>query len=514
MSHQGTSGGFLSGGRPPFFRYVMRLYAGDAMFRGVIDFAAIGAVVLLFMHPPSLGWLWSWLTPPVASTPKLTAPAPPHASPPAQSGAASSPPAAIPSTPPASAGAPPASPPAVAAGTPGSGGAAAVSASIAMPVVDEVGRPSLMNRFLIAIDEDALQSSAPEDRERLAKAALAHRARRHGDMLDHLAGASSNDPSVAFMRGVAALYQRTDATRYARALAQFRAAVAGGHLQAGTMLGVLLAAGPSHVPKEVETGKRLIEAAAAKGDRMAQRAAGIGYLGGEFGVLDPFRAAGFFKSAAAAGDPPAMVTYAHLLSSGSGVEKDEAAAEALLERAARAGLTVAQTTLGSWIVERYKAGVIGDPGEGVRWLEQAFRQGFSMTALVRLALFHGDVARAAPWKDRAKALELLNLGAPFADARIHYAYATAFHYGHATAKDLPKAYLHYELARQLSAKAAEARLKTLDELISPTEKSAASRRRGCAAASSSPIPTRSSFSIRTCRSRRRRGPRPRPNSEL
>jgi TPR repeat protein len=472
MTEPGTS--LLSGGRrPPFFRYVVRLYSSDAVFRGVVDFAAIGAVVLLFLHPPSKEWFRGWLTPQVASTPKPAAPAQPST--PAQPTAPAQPSTSAKTAPgsssPAPAGAPPTSSPTTAPAQTGAG-SASVSARIAMPAPDEVGRPRLLTRFLIEIDENAFRSSEPEDRQRLIKAAQAHRALRFVEMPDHLAGARSDDPNIAFMRGLAAIYQR-DAARYSRAISQLRAAAAGGHLQASTILGVLLVADPSGKDKDVEAGKQLIEAAAARGDPMAQRAAGIGYMAGEFGLLDPFKAAGFLKSATAAGDLPAMLHYARMQFTGAGVDKDEAAAEELVERAARAGLTIAQLTLGAWILDRYKAGVLGDPSEGVRWLERAYQQGFSMTALVRLAIFYGDEGRGA-WRDRSKALELFSLGLPFADTRPQFGYATALHFGYEIAKDPVKAYTYYELARQLgdTVRAPE-RLKRLEDLLSPAEKSAA-----------------------------------------
>ena len=251
-----------------------------------------------------------------------------------------------------------------------------------------------------------------------------------------------------------------DSDRYVRAADRLRVAVGAGHVQASTLLGVLLVSGPQGVDKDIEAGKRLIEAAAAKGDAMAQRAAGIGYLDGEFGVLNPGRAAGYFKSAVAAGDLPAMMHYAHMLFTGAGAEKDEAAAEDLVERAAGAGLTVAQETLGNWILERYKAGVTGDPSEGVRWLERAYQQGFSIAALTRLAVFFGDEGRGPKWSDRAKSLELFTQGAAFADLRSQFGYATAVQFGYVPPKDLVKAYAHYELARQLGSTGAEGRLKT------------------------------------------------------
>src|SRR5580700_7429333 len=126
---------------------------------------------------------------------------------------------------------------------------------------------------------------------------------------------------------------------------------------------------------------------------MALRAAGIGYLNGEFGVLDPIRGVVLIKRAAEAGDPPAMLYFAYLLSTGTGVEKNAAMAEDYARRAAAAGLTAAQETLGAWFLDRYKSGFVADPSEGVRWLKQAYELGFSTNALVRLGVFYADEGR-------------------------------------------------------------------------------------------------------------------------
>jgi TPR repeat protein len=463
MSEPAPSNAFLSGGRrPPFFRYVLHLYSSDQVFRGIADFALIGAVVLLFMHPPSGEW-FRRTKPDAAPTAKPvqqqptaqstpTKPPPPTSASTARNAAPSVPGAQSPVPPPA----------------PAPGGTA--SGRVPMPAVAEIGHPRLLFRFLVDVDENAFRSSAPRERQQLSKAAQAHRAWRYSQMLDDLAGLRLDDPNVAFMQGVAALHQN-DSDRYSRGAERFRVAAGAG--QASTLLGVLLVSGPQGVDKDIEAGKRLIEAAAAKGDSMAQRAAGIGYLDGEFGVLNPGRAAGYFKSAVAAGDLPAMMHYAHMLFTGAGVEKDEAAAEDLVERAARAGLTVGQETLGRWILERYKAGVAGDPSDGVYWLERAYQQGFAITALTRLALFYGYEGRGSKWSDRSKSLELFTQAVAFADMQAQYGYATAFHFGYATPKDVVKAYTHYELARQLGSTNAEGRLKTLDDMLSPSEKSGA-----------------------------------------
>src|SRR5262249_19471348 len=45
---------FISGGRPPVLRFAWRLYQSDDAFRGLVDFAIVGSVVLLFLDPWAL----------------------------------------------------------------------------------------------------------------------------------------------------------------------------------------------------------------------------------------------------------------------------------------------------------------------------------------------------------------------------------------------------------------------------------------------------------------------------
>ena len=467
MNDRTKGAGFLSDRRPPFVRFAVSLYTGDQVFRGLVDFAVVGGIVLLFMHPPPAEWFHaSRLAGIFASAPSAPATAP--------RSAAISPQAvhsqATPSTmaePKPHAAAPPAASDSTAAQR------RSASTGIDMPAVDDVRRPRVNYRLLVAIDETAFKSSAPADQARLAKAAWAFRAMRYTELVDSLVGSDPTDPNIVFMRGLAATYQ-ADTDHFRRAVEQFRAAAAGGHVQAGTMAGIVLVSGVQGVAKDVAEGKRMIEAAAARGDAMAQRAAGIGYLGGEFGVLDPFKGAALIKSAAEAGDPLAMLHHAYLLSTGAVGDKNEKAAEDIVLRTAEAGLTAAQETLGMWIIERYKAGLISDPSEGMRWLERAYQRGLSIVALNRLALFYLEDGRAPPWKDAEKAFSLFATCVPFSYFNCHFGYATCLHFGRGTAKDLGKAYVHYELARQLGeARSAAARLKTLDQLLAPTEKDAA-----------------------------------------
>ena len=279
----------------------------------------------------------------------------------------------------------------------------------------------LSQQFLIEIDEAAFRSSTPDDQQHLKKAAGDYRAARFDDMIDDLTDASSSDANVLFLRALGVL-RETGSNRFSAAHGLLQAAVSGGQRQAAIVLGILLVTAPQGVDKDLQQGKNLIETAAAAGDHMAQRAAGIGNIDGEFGSLDPTRGVAWIRRAAEAGDAPAMLHYGFLLSIGSGVEKNPALAEDYVRRAATAGLTAAQETLGAWIVERYKSGLVADPSEGLRWLEQAYELGYSTYALVRLGLFYDEDGRGA-WRDRDKAFSLITLCIGYANSSCQFVYA-------------------------------------------------------------------------------------------
>ena len=88
---------------------------------------------------------------------------------------------------------------------------------------------------------------------------------------------------------------------------------------------------------------------------------------------------------------------------------DQTAAADLLRRSAFAGLTVAQITLASWLLEEFKRKLIEDPREGIEWLEKAYKNGNSLPALQKLLIFYADSATPAPWGDRGKLPELVRL---------------------------------------------------------------------------------------------------------
>src|ERR1044072_3313054 len=147
MSGYSTGAGLLSDRRPPFWRFAVSLYAANQVFRGLFDFAAIGGIVLLFMHPPSAYWLHiphlgsasapppsTGSSPPPVPTSTVPQPAPSAATPDAKLVATSTrAPASGPSR-----TDPPAEQP-----RPG-----AASTGIAMPAIEDVRRPRMWARFL------------------------------------------------------------------------------------------------------------------------------------------------------------------------------------------------------------------------------------------------------------------------------------------------------------------------------------------------------------------------------
>jgi TPR repeat protein len=341
-----------------------------------------------------------------------------------------------------------------------------------MPLVDEVKRPRVMAGSLLEFDEREFASSLPEDRQRLTKALAAFYAKRFDDMLDSLVGASSADPNVNYMRAVGVVWQSTETERYRIAQELLRAAASAGHQRAATLIGIALVTGLPGVSKSVEEGRELIEAAAARGDRIAQRSAGIGYLNGEFVTIDTAKGVAFLKQAVEAGDTSAMLHYAYLLSTGTGVEKNESLAEQYVKRAADAGLTAAQETLGLWIIERYKAGLIQDPSEGVRRLETAYKSGHSIYALYQLSLFYMTGGRGT-WKSPEKAVALLNLCMPYAHSGCQFTYGYCLRLGLGMRKDVAKAYARYEVARLLGAQNAPKALDAMKSIVTDDEKTAA-----------------------------------------
>jgi formylglycine-generating enzyme required for sulfatase activity/TPR repeat protein len=436
--------GTASANRPSFLRYLTFLYRSDATFRGVADFTLVGTIVLLFLYfAPSR-------EPPASSTSQKP---PPTAN-------AVQKPASATATSPSSSVAKPTSP-----------GATVVPTGVAIQFSDEVTNPSLANFAVVDIDETVFKNSAPADRPRLAAAAREFRSEQFAEITKALADANAADANVAFMRALAFVNLTGDAAKPAEPL--LRAASDAGQHQASILLGRMLIRPPNGVNKDVAEGRRRIETAASAGDRLAQRLAGIAYLTNDFGGVNPTKARELFRTSAQAGDAPAMLFYAFTLGMALGGPADQPAAADLLRRSAADGLTIAQQTLGNWLMDEFKRQVIEDPREGIEWLERASKQGQSVRALQRLAQFYADPTTPAPWRDKSKGYELARLCSGLRDGWCHAENGWIFNFGVGTNRDLVKAFAHYQVAVGLGFADAARSLQGLDGQLKPDEESRA-----------------------------------------
>lgn len=427
--------------RRPLLRTFVSLYRSEFAFQGMVDFAAIGAAVLLFLHPPAQMRSWLGLVGGGSggggAGSQQQAAVTPQPSQGAQSrlqGGSSSSTQSQPQTqtqPQAPAQSQPATPPAK---------------PIAFP--QEISKPSLAHVMLVEISENAFRTSSAADQQRLLAARTAHRSGRQAEILNLLKDADGHDPNVAFMRSIGYL-SRGDEESHKAGEAALRAAVAQNHSLAKLLLGRVLITAPKGITKDVEEGQKLIEAVAATGDAQAERVAGIAYISAEFGSFQPDRAAALFKKAAEAGDPQAMFHYARLMEEGIGVPANHAAAVDFLGRAAASGLTTAQYALGYWLIDRYAAKASDDPSEGAAWLEKAMDKGFSLLALNKLQNVYGWSGRAPPWNDKSKFFALAQKCSGIAETYCQNSVSLAHEFGWGTGTDLVRAYVHKLMARDL-----------------------------------------------------------------
>jgi formylglycine-generating enzyme required for sulfatase activity/TPR repeat protein len=452
--------GTASANRPSFLRYLVFLYRSDATFRGVVDFTLVGTIVLLFLYfapsrePPGGGTAQK--PPPAASTAQKSSP-----------DASQSPPAAKSATPSAT--------------------AAVVPTGVSIQFPDAVTSPSLANFTVVDIDETVFKSSPAADRPRLAAAARDFRSEQFAEITKALADANAADANVAFMRAMAFANLPGDAAKPAEPL--LRAASDAGQRQASILLGRMLIRPPNGVNQDVAEGRRLIEAAASAGDRLAQRLAGMAYLTNSFGGVNPTKAQELFRTSAQSGDAPAMLFNAFMRGMALGGPADQPAAADLLRRSAAAGLTIAQQTLGNWLLDEFKRKAIDDPREGIEWLEKAYRIGQSIQALGSLIAFYANAATPAPWLDKSKAYELARLCSGIRDGWCQAENGWMFQFGVGTNRDLVKAFAYYQVAIELGFANAAKSLQSLDGQLKPDEESRAIALSQTIRASLKPVPS-------------------------
>jgi TPR repeat protein len=353
---------------------------------------------------------------------------------------------------------------------------------------DEVSRPIVANQITVIVDRSTFRNSAADDQQKLASALGAYYRFDWVKATEILKAATATDPNVQFLNALALLIPNsTDQTRSAEAL--LREAAAGGHRQAGSVLGRILFTGVSGVPKDEPAGRKLIDDAVAAGEPYAIRLAAAGYVSGEFGgTYDTVKAVDLLRKAADAGDLVAMAQLAFCIDTGrGGLPRDPAKAADYLRRAADAGFEGAQLTLARWLKDRYFDRESTDLSESMKWYERSYRQGHSVNALAELANIK-RFARDAPWFDTKRSFELFQACTPYRDAFCHYWIARAYHDGAGTARDYTQAYAHYTVAKELRWQDPGNYLQRLEDLLQPDIKTTAAELAKSILAGLKPIP--------------------------
>jgi tetratricopeptide (TPR) repeat protein len=438
------------GHRKSFFAQVIALYQSDVAFRGMTDFSIIGVVVLAFISPiQRVVWPWSdqvgtGLAVPVASN-SINAPSQ--------------------VTPQSTAG-----------------------PVIPIPYQDVFKQPKLSLGFLFDIDDVQFKQSLSSDQDKLRAARSSIARRDSSETIEALRSATVSDPNVMLLRGAAFLLNDTaDGNRTAEAL--WRQSAAGGNKQASALLGRLMISGREGATNNVPEGLRLIEAGIAAGDPQAMRFAGMGYLSGEFGRLDAYKAAELFKRAADLGDGMAAGFYSRLAADGIGIPSPDAKqAESYLRRAAEAGVTMAQVTLGSWLQNQAEKGLLADPKEAIEWLTRSYEKGNYVAALANISYIYFNTT-IAPWNNPTLGAQWIRKCSGFQVSGCQTNTGYSYERGLFGAVNLPMAYVHYEIARQMNSDSAGDYSQKLMARLSASQKDEATQALATTLAALKPPPT-------------------------
>jgi TPR repeat protein len=415
--------------REGFLRLALRRYRHDAGFRGMVEFAAIGAVVLTLLHYLPASQLDSVLDlignrhrpasegPP----PKSTAPEPGHS---------------------------------------------AIPASLGDLIAHSVDQlfPRLPLPGDIGIDTALFASSSEAVQPTLKAAAKIYRSSPQ-EALQSLADLDPADRNVMLLRGLALVSQPGSANA-AAGMEQLEKAIAAGQRQGAAFLGLLLVSGPGfkHDP---ERGWELLKQAAEAGDASVARVLGVAHYTGSLGVADPKKAVMYMRQAADRGDAAALLRLAHFAYRGIGMPKDDAEGERLATEAAEAGSTDAQFTLGLFYKLQYQTGWVNDGAAVVRWLAAASEAG-SPLAMFSLGEFY--LTARGPWHDEAKGVALFRRCSVGMSDPCLFGLASVLQRGEGVERDIVKADALYRQVQGKNGPKARQIVAELEANMSPAER--------------------------------------------
>lgn len=155
---------------------------------------------------------------------------------------------------------------------------------------------------------------------RLVAALAAYNARGFQKVNEVLAGEDPEDRRVLLLRGLASL-GFSGPESMAAGVGMLERAVAKGEARAAAILGVLKMTGLAGYSRDLAAGREMLERAVAAGDGPAAHVLGDGYISGWAGSIDPANAERFLRLASDRGDVSATVRLAEILYMGQGVAK-------------------------------------------------------------------------------------------------------------------------------------------------------------------------------------------------
>jgi TPR repeat protein len=373
------------------------LYRGGGSFRGFLEFALIGAVVLWFVNGGA-GTGFRDLMGIFKSAPSGTSTGP------------------VPGRPSAD---------------------LAKMAKPEIPIAPRISDLKIEPSYFDAIEEPL--------RGKLVAAIHAYYQRDSRGAANAIVDADPDHKTVLFMRGLVQL-SIPGADSIAGGVRLLEQAIAKGEPRAMAVMGVLKVAGLPGIPRDNAGGRALLEDAVAAGDAIAPRVIGEGYITGWMGMVDPARAEKNLRLASDRGDARGMYRLGEMYLMGQGVPKNEIEAEKMIRKAATAGFAEAQAMLGVLRFIPYGNEVTDDPSEALGWFERAADQG-EPHGLYYLGMFYIEFGKRVNRLDPPRGVEYLRRCVE--QTLYHecvFAYGTALDFGIGTARDPVKAYAMYSIS--------------------------------------------------------------------
>jgi TPR repeat protein len=297
----------------------------------------------------------------------------------------------------------------------------------------------------VALDAAYFKDVDEPLRSKLAAALEAYLSHRDRGVTTALRGADPDDRHVLMLRGLELLSIPGIASLEA-GIGLLERSIDRGEPRAMAIVGVIKVAGVPGYPRDTTGGRNMLERAAAAGDAPAARVIGEGYVTGWMGMVDPGRAQQYLRLASDRGDGKATFRLGEMLFTGHGVAKNEAEAERLIVKAADAGYVEALAMLGAWRLIPFLSGITDNPEEALGWLEQAAAKD-EPHAMHYLGMFHIEYGKRIGRLDIARGVALFRRCAETTlDRECLFAYATALDLGLGTTRDPVRAYAMYVLS--------------------------------------------------------------------